>query len=308
MAGGRLTLEDRRSIVVGIAERVPYAEIARRIGRPTSTVSREVARNGHGNYTAERPPQATPRQPRKGTTTLRATYIADHKIAFIDEFATVLAATGMPRMASRVFARLITSETDNVTAAELVRELGVSPASVSKAIGYLENMELVERQLEPGTRRERYCVGEDVWTRAIRADSSGHASVADVAHRGLTLFGAATAAGIRLAQTRNFFSGLTEQLRGNDLANPSVSDAMTVVAALGHTRRSMTSQQLASALGWTGGQLADAVRELRTRPALSDPFTVHEGSAGYQLQMRPERLSNSQRAALDESAVPTDAE
>lgn len=303
MAGGRLTLEDRQSIAAGMAEGLAYAQIARRIGRPTSTVSREVARNGHSDYTADAAQQATHRRARKPVTTSQANAIADHKHAFVEELASVLAGTGMPRMASRVFASLIASETDAVTAAELVRELGVSPASVSKAIGFLEDMELIERQPEPGSRKERYWVADDVWTRAIRADSSGHASVADIAHHGLRLFGADTPAGIRLARMGQFFGSLTEQLRGNDLANPTVSDAMTIIAALGHAQRRITSRQLASALRWPADRLDDAIRTLQQRPTLADPFTVNESGTGYQLQTRPDRLSSEQRAALDESAA-----
>ena len=41
----RLTLDDRRGIERGLDKRESLAEIARRLGRPTSTVSREVARN-----------------------------------------------------------------------------------------------------------------------------------------------------------------------------------------------------------------------------------------------------------------------
>ncbi|PLW74614.1 MarR family transcriptional regulator, partial [Streptomyces sp. DJ] len=56
MPGGRLTQQERRRIAAGLAEGLPYAEIARRLGRPTSTVSREVGRNGGpGGY---RPQQA----------------------------------------------------------------------------------------------------------------------------------------------------------------------------------------------------------------------------------------------------------
>lgn len=298
MAGGRLTLEDRQSIAAGMAEGLAYAEIARRLGRPTSTVSREVARNGHGDYAADRAQRATRHRSRERATSSRANAVADHKRGFTDDFASLLAATGMSRMASRVFASLITSTTDTVTAAELVRELDVSPASVSKAIGFLEGLELVERRLEPGSRRERYWVGDDVWTRAIRADSSGHAGVADAANHGVTLFGADTPAGIRLARMSQFFGDLTEQLRGNDLGDQTVSDAMTIIAALGQAHREMTSRQLASALGWPADRLDNAIRKLRQRPTLADPFTVHESSTGYQLQTRPDRLSKGQRTAL----------
>ncbi|WP_448004247.1 MarR family transcriptional regulator [Agromyces bauzanensis] len=305
MAGGRLSLEDRQSIAAGIAEGIAYAEIARRIGRPTSTVSREVARNGHRDYTADRAQRATRRRGLDRDSAPRTDTLADRTDAFVDELASLIAATGMPRMASRVFATLITSSNSTLTAAELVRGLGVSPASVSKAIGYLEGMELVERRPEPGSRRERYWVGDDVWTRAMRADSSGHARVADAAQRGLALFGADTPAGIRLARMGRFFGDLTEQLRGIDLADSAIDDTLTVIAALGHARRPVTVHRLASALGWPASRLDHAIRHLQQRPTLADPFSVCESVAGYELQPRPDRLSREQGDALRTPALQT---
>jgi DNA-binding MarR family transcriptional regulator len=303
MSGGRLDLEDRQAIASGLAEGLTYAEIARRIGRPTSTVSREVARNGHRDYIAGQAQRATRRAARRHVTTAPVE-MEDHKRAFVDDLASVLAATGMPRMASRVFASLITAETDTTTAVALVRELGVSPASVSKAMGYLEGMELAERLTDPGSRREHYRVRDDVWTRAIRADSSGHANVADAARRGLSLLGADSPAGLRLARMDQFFGTLTEQLRGNDLADSTVGDVKSVLAALGYSQQLLTARQLALALGWHADRLDAALRELRRRPALIDPFTVHESRAGYRIQTRPDRLSADQRAALDERVAP----
>ncbi|MFI5913575.1 MarR family transcriptional regulator [Dactylosporangium sp. NPDC051541] len=53
MPGARLTREDREHIAAGLADGLDYAEIARRLGRPTSTVSREVGRNlRQGTYRA----------------------------------------------------------------------------------------------------------------------------------------------------------------------------------------------------------------------------------------------------------------
>ncbi|ANZ21079.1 Helix-turn-helix domain [Streptomyces noursei ATCC 11455] len=46
MPGRRLTRAERQQIAAGLAQRLNYADIARRLDRPTSTVSREVARNG----------------------------------------------------------------------------------------------------------------------------------------------------------------------------------------------------------------------------------------------------------------------
>src|SRR5687768_18099676 len=46
MPGDKLTPQDRRQIATGLRDGLTYAAIGRRIGRPTSTVTREVMRNG----------------------------------------------------------------------------------------------------------------------------------------------------------------------------------------------------------------------------------------------------------------------
>lgn len=46
MPGGRLTQQERQQIALGLADNLAYAEIARRLDRPTSTITREVMRNG----------------------------------------------------------------------------------------------------------------------------------------------------------------------------------------------------------------------------------------------------------------------
>ncbi|MFC7646285.1 helix-turn-helix domain-containing protein [Streptosporangium lutulentum] len=67
MPGDRLTDEDRRHIAAGLAEGLGFAEIGRRLGRPASTVMREVTRNGGpDDYAAQRAQEAT-RQRARGT-------------------------------------------------------------------------------------------------------------------------------------------------------------------------------------------------------------------------------------------------
>src|SRR5690349_12799712 len=63
MPGGRLSQSERRQIAAGLADDLPYAEIARRLDRPTSTVTREVMRNGGpAAYRAELAHRATERR------------------------------------------------------------------------------------------------------------------------------------------------------------------------------------------------------------------------------------------------------
>lgn len=56
MPGARLTLEDRRQIAGWMTEGLGYAEIARRLGRPTSTISREVRATATPPVISRNPP------------------------------------------------------------------------------------------------------------------------------------------------------------------------------------------------------------------------------------------------------------
>ncbi|MFJ1566323.1 helix-turn-helix domain-containing protein [Streptomyces erythrochromogenes] len=46
MTGGRLTQQESQRIAAGLAGKLSSAEIAGRIVRPTSTINRDIARNG----------------------------------------------------------------------------------------------------------------------------------------------------------------------------------------------------------------------------------------------------------------------
>ncbi|WP_410597610.1 helix-turn-helix domain-containing protein [Amycolatopsis sp. lyj-23] len=299
MPGGRLTLADRRRIAGWLADGLGYAEIGRRLGRPTSTISREVARNsasgayrpGHAQEAAVHRARRR-RPPRPGRP-------ADVVRDFADEFAGLLAATGMPRMTARVFAGLLTAGADGLTAADLVRSLQVSPASVSKSVGALEAMELLGRRPDPGGRRERYTIDDDVWLRAWQADTGAHGRIAAVAQRGVELFGADTPAGARLADMGRFFGRLSEQMGGSTVAEAVGYDALTVLAALVHAARPLTAAELATALGWPSERTAAALDALRRRPAIADPLAVRDAGAGtVAVSAREDRLSRVQLEAI----------
>src|SRR5215469_16786142 len=64
--GGRLTQPERQQIALGLADDLSYAEIARRLERPTSTITREVDRNGGPlAYRADLAHRATERRARR---------------------------------------------------------------------------------------------------------------------------------------------------------------------------------------------------------------------------------------------------
>ncbi|MEV4569416.1 MarR family transcriptional regulator [Nonomuraea sp. NPDC049419] len=334
MAGGRLTHDDRRNIAAWLADGLEYAEMGRRLGRATSTVTREVARNGGpSGYDPDSAQQDTERRTRRpGRRPVAAPDVRQSEAArrFADEFAVLLAGTGLPRMASRVFVGLLLTDSGSLTSADLVRRLRVSPASVSKAIGYLEAVELVERGQDPGGRRERYRVADDVWHRVWRADTGAHARVAEAAQRGTHLLGPETPPGTRLRAMGQFFARISHHMDGNDqqhhdsghggghgaghgaddgadddgrpgrgFGGASVSDAMTVIAALVHAARPLTVDALAKALGWPAQRAADALDMAGRRPDLSWPLVLgRPGRGTYAVEAAPDRLSAAQRAAL----------
>src|SRR5579875_3778593 len=67
--GAQRSADARRQIANWLAEGLPYAEIGRRLSRPTSTVSREVNRNrGPAGYQADQAERAARRRARRRNT------------------------------------------------------------------------------------------------------------------------------------------------------------------------------------------------------------------------------------------------
>jgi DNA-binding transcriptional ArsR family regulator len=226
MPGGRLTCQDREQIAAGLAEGLSRAEIARRLDRPTSTVSREVQRNGgHAAYRAEPAHRATARraQRRISADAAKAPTGAappesdddsgrdrEEVRKYQDWLTAVLVEMGLSRMTASVLTSLAVTDSGSLTAAELVQRLRVSPASISKAVSYLEEQGLVRR--ERSERRERYIFDDDAWLRAWMVSARTNAMLAGAALQGADILGQTTPAGARMAQMGNFL-----RLVGDDM-------------------------------------------------------------------------------------------
>ena len=151
--GGRLTQQERQQIALGVADGLAYAEIARRLDRPTSTITREVMRNGGPTaYRADLAHHATERRahrrkhtPHRGQGAPVPGHGRDDEAVreYEEAFTTLLMQQGLPKMTARVLTCLFIADAGNVTASELVQHLRVSPASVSKAIAFLEGQGLI---------------------------------------------------------------------------------------------------------------------------------------------------------------------
>ncbi|WP_328941899.1 helix-turn-helix domain-containing protein [Streptomyces sp. NBC_00250] len=218
MPGGRLTQQERQQIALGLADGLAYAEIARRLDRPTSTITREVMRNGGPTaYRSDLAHRATERRARRKQPAVRdATVLpqahgrdAEAVQAYEEVFTTVMMQSGMPQMMSRVMSSLCLADTGSLTASELTQRLQVSPASISKAITFLEGQGMVRRERDE-RRRERYIVDNDVWYEAMMASARSTARIVETAREGVGVLGPATPAGVRLENIARFLQFVSE--------------------------------------------------------------------------------------------------
>ncbi|GII80812.1 MarR family transcriptional regulator [Sphaerisporangium rufum] len=221
MPGGRLTQQERQQITLGLADGLAYAEIARRLDRPTSTVTREVMRNGGPTaYRADLAHHATERRARRGrkaTPRGAGAPSQDHGRdaeavrEYEETFATVFMQSGLPRMTARTLAGLYTTDAGSLTAAELAARLQVSPASVSKAIAFLEGQGLVRRERDE-RRRERYVVDDDVLYQSTMASARATAHLGEIARQGVSVLGPGTPAAARLENIARFVDFVSESI------------------------------------------------------------------------------------------------
>jgi hypothetical protein len=219
MPGGRLTQHERQQIALGLADGLAYAEIARTVDRPTSTITREVMRNGGPTaYRADLAHHATERRARRRRHTVARRPHAPAPTAAPDDeavreyeeaFTAVVMQSGLPRMMSRVLVCLYTTDSGSLTAAELVQRLRVSPASISKAITFLERLELIRRERDD-RRRERYVVDNDLWFQSMMRSAHDNARLADMARQGVDIFGRDTPAAVRLENIARFLDFVGE--------------------------------------------------------------------------------------------------
>ncbi|MPY58377.1 GbsR/MarR family transcriptional regulator [Streptomyces spongiae] len=221
MPGGRLTQQERQQIALGLADGLAYAEIARGLDRPTSTITREVTRNGGPTgYRADLAHHATERRahrrrqaaPRGAQAPAQAHGRDSGAVREYEEmFTTLFIQQGLPKMAARVLTSLYTTDEGSLTASELVQRLQVSPASVSKAVTFLDNLDLIRRERDE-RRRERYVVDDDVWYQSMIASARGTAQIAETARQGIGILGPGSPAATRLENIARFVDFVTENM------------------------------------------------------------------------------------------------
>ncbi|MBL7260304.1 helix-turn-helix domain-containing protein [Paractinoplanes lichenicola] len=219
MPGGRLTQQDRQQIAAGLAEGLPYAAIARRLDRPTSTVTREIMRNGgHTSYRADLAHHATENRARRRSKkavpdapSQAAGRDTDAVREYEEAFASVFMQSGLPKITARTLAGLYTTDSGSLTAAEIAGRLRVSPASVSKAVAFLESQGLARRERDE-RRRERYMVDDDVMYQSAMSSARSTAQLGEIARQGVSVLGRGTPAAARMESVARFVDFVSESI------------------------------------------------------------------------------------------------
>jgi DNA-binding transcriptional regulator GbsR (MarR family) len=136
----------------------------------------------------------------------------DPLFGYLERFASVLVAAGIPPMPARVFVALLVAESGRLTAAELAEVLQVSPAAVSGGVRYLVQLGLVHKERVPGSRRDYYRMPADVWSDMFRLRDQVMQRWAALIREGIELLGRDTPAGVRLAEHATFFDFVSAEM------------------------------------------------------------------------------------------------
>src|SRR5580765_7398015 len=132
---------------------------------------------------------------------------------FVERFGSALTAAGMQRLPSRVFALLLADSDGRMTAAEIGEALSVSAASVSGAVRSLQQMRMIHREREPGSRRDVYVVADDAWHDMMMNSANIYAPLTQSLSEGVDQVGGrGSAAGDRLALSVAFLEFVTEEM------------------------------------------------------------------------------------------------
>jgi hypothetical protein len=130
---------------------------------------------------------------------------------FVERMALTFAEVGFPRMAARVLFTVMSAD-DPLTAAEIGERLGVSAAAVSGAVRYLTQFGMLIREPVPRSRRDRYRMPENPWYEGTITKTAIYKTFIDVAEGGIGALGSGTPAGERVAEMRDFFLFVQEEI------------------------------------------------------------------------------------------------
>ncbi|GAA1083776.1 GbsR/MarR family transcriptional regulator [Tsukamurella spumae] len=131
---------------------------------------------------------------------------------FVENMAAAFVEAGMQRMASRVFAAVLTSPEAALTPSQIAAQLQVSAGAVSGAVGYLEQTSMIRRTHVPGSRHSLITLGDDIWYEVFASRNPILERWREVAIEGIEELPPGGPAAERLSVMRDFFEFMIGEL------------------------------------------------------------------------------------------------
>ena len=131
---------------------------------------------------------------------------------FVERLGGALTSAGLARLPSRLFAAVLVDDDGRMTAAELAETLGVSPASVSGAVRYLDGVGMVRRERERGSRRDVFVVDEAAWHDMLLRVDQVYAPMIAAFDRALAELPRTDPARRRIRLSREFLTFVSEEM------------------------------------------------------------------------------------------------
>jgi DNA-binding transcriptional regulator GbsR (MarR family) len=129
----------------------------------------------------------------------------------VERIGAALTQAGLARLPSRMFAALLVDDDGRMTSAELAAALDVSPAGISGGVSYLEQVGMLRRERERGSRRDVYVVDDDAWHEAMMRHDQIYGPIKASLQHALSALGEDAPAHRRLALTQEFLAFIEDE-------------------------------------------------------------------------------------------------
>lgn len=133
--------------------------------------------------------------------------------AMMDRLAVTLQGSGFPKTIARVYAALMMAPGEGLSTSELMDEVHTSKASITGAMQFLTNIELVERYTVRGSRESHYRMLKGRWGPLMAKKLLGIAHVRQTAEDALALT-ESVAARERLQEMHDVYSFYEAEING----------------------------------------------------------------------------------------------
>jgi DNA-binding transcriptional regulator GbsR (MarR family) len=135
------------------------------------------------------------------------------RVAMVDRLALTLEGSGFPKAMAKVYAALMMAEGEGLSTSELMEEVHTSKASITSAMQFLTNVDLVERYSVRGSREAHYRVLKGRWGPIMERKLGGIASIRQTTEEALQIAGT-KAARERLEEMRDVYAFYEREIAG----------------------------------------------------------------------------------------------